>query len=158
MKVFISHKQEDSVIASELSNMLRYYGIEHYLDVLDSQIVHDPKLLTEHIKKALNTCTDILVIMSESTRFSQWVPFEIGMAHQRNMPTVTYLKANVPLPDFLQYWPRLKNPSDIVKYINTRCTTKEQMDRRYGSSYTASTERAELEMRTFYDNLKNALR
>lgn len=51
--------------------------------------------------------------MSDSTRYSQWVPFEVGMSAQNDMPTATFLQENVALPDFLEYWPRLKQPSDI---------------------------------------------
>jgi hypothetical protein len=39
------------------------------------------------------------------------------MSAQKDMPTATYLERSVPLPEFLQYWPRLKTPSDIRKYV-----------------------------------------
>jgi len=58
--------------------------------------------------------------MSESTKTSWWVPFEIGMSAQVDMPTATYLTANVALPDYLTYWPRLKTLSDISKYVAVR--------------------------------------
>ena len=30
--------------------------------------------------------------MSNITRFSQWVPFEVGMAAQKDMPTATFFE------------------------------------------------------------------
>ena len=41
------------------------------------------KSFTDHIRENLNTCTDIIVVMSEATKESWWVPFEIGMATEK---------------------------------------------------------------------------
>ena len=79
-------------------------GVSYYLDLLDSTITKNGKDLTEHIKNNLNKCTDIIVVMSEATLHSQWVPFEVGMSAQKDMPTATYLERSVPLPEFLQYF------------------------------------------------------
>lgn len=105
MKFFISHKQEDSFIASKIHLLLRLKDIDAYIDLLDSSITEDGKKLTDHIKANLNDCTDIIVIMSENTHYSQWVPFEIGIATQIELPIATFLSANVTLPGFLDYWP-----------------------------------------------------
>lgn len=157
MKVFISHKQEDSQIAFDLAKRLAYNGVNFYLDVLDANIAGDGKKLTDHIKAELNDCTDILVVMSENTRYSQWVPFEIGMSAQKNMPTVTFLKADVSLPSFLTYWPRLKRITDIDTYVKTRKRVKERYDNEYrGKSMFDSTRRTE-ELKAFYTELRIAL-
>ena len=120
MKIFISHKQEDSDTANRLAGELRLLGIPYYLDILDSTVTTSGRALTEHIKRNLNDCTDIIVIMSEATRLSQWVPFEVGMSAQNDMPTATFLKSSVSLPEFLEYWPRLKYTSDIATYVSAR--------------------------------------
>ena len=39
------------------------------------------------------------------------------MSAHRDMPTVTFLVENVKLPEFLEYWPRLKDYSDVEKFI-----------------------------------------
>ena len=120
MKFFISHKKEDEMAANAIAAELKRLGISFYLDLLDTEIVLDGKALTEHIKRNLNSCTDIIVVISEKTKYSQWVPFEVGMSAQKDMPTATYLKENEVLPSFLSYWPRLKKLSDIHKYILAR--------------------------------------
>lgn len=159
MKVFISHKQEDATVAQRISLTLKCLNVDCYLDVLDASLSGDGKQLTDHIKRALNDCTDILVVMSEKTRYSQWVPFEIGMSAQIDMPTVTYLNAEVALPDFLSYWPRLRSVSDIDKYVSVRQHTKDEIERRYsGRHYVTAADRNAEETRTFYSNLKTALR
>jgi len=75
MKFFISHKQEDEEIVKKLALYFKLREVDFYLDLLDSKLTEDGKALTDHIKSNLNNCTDIIVVMSEKTRFSQWVPF-----------------------------------------------------------------------------------
>lgn len=93
MKIFISHKQEDADTANKLARELRSLGIPYYLDILDSTVTTSGRALTEHIKRNLNDCTDIIVIMSEATRLSQWVPFEVGMSAQMICQQQRFLRA-----------------------------------------------------------------
>lgn len=158
MKVFISHKHEDSAIAEQIAKQLQFFNIACYLDIFDSVEVNDGKALTDHIKKSLNSCTDILVVMSESTKKSQWVPFEIGMATQINMPTVTYLNQSIILPEYLEFWPRLRSLSDIGTYVRARHHAQELTEAKYRGVYeTASSKRA-YETAAFYDYVKRALK
>lgn len=120
MKMFISHKQEDADIAKMIADKLKSLGKDYYLDVLDSTISGNGKKLTDHIKSALNDCTDIIVVMTEKTSLSQWVYFEVGMATQVGLPISTYLAQEVAFPDFLNYWPRLRKPQDLQVYIQTK--------------------------------------
>lgn len=123
MNIFISHKQEDQVKAMMVADAFRKIGVEYYLDVLDNFVINSGEELTSHIREALNKCTDLLVVMSPATRFSQWVPFEIGMASQAYMPIANYMSEDVQLPEFLEFWPRLKTPDDIVKYVKIKRST-----------------------------------
>lgn len=120
MKIFISHKQEDNAIAARLDEEFKSYNIDTYLDLIDDTISKDGKALTEHIRRSLNSCTDIIVVMSEKTKLSQWVPFEVGMSAQKDMPTVTFMVDDVELPEFLDYWPRLTYFSDVEKYLKAK--------------------------------------
>lgn len=119
-KIFISHKQEDEEQALAIQNILSENGVEAYLDLLDQTISGDGEKLTEHIKNKLRECTDIIVVLSNNTKKSWWVPFEIGMASEKDMPIANYLLSNEELPDYLEYWPRLKSKKDVEKYINIR--------------------------------------
>lgn len=125
--------------------------MECYLDLLDNSITESGKVLTDHIRANLNDCTDIIVVMSNVTRFSQWVPFEVGMAVQKDMPTAAFLKEDVSLPDFLQYWPRLKKYTDIKKYVLTR----NEVDKEYRFIYESVSQQRKTER--FYDVLKQRL-
>ncbi len=155
IKIFISHKNEDSYTANKIANELKAIQIPYYLDVLDFSITGSGKALTDHIKRNLNDCTDILVVISDKTKYSQWVPFEVGMSAQNNMPTATFLQENVPLPSFLEYWPRLKYPNDIIEYVNAR----KEVNREFMSQFHMdSAEKRRLEVERFYSTLKARLR
>lgn len=155
MKVFISHKKEDEVQASKIALQLLLQSVDSYLDLLDPSITGDGKALTEHLKKELNDCTDIIVIMSEKTRYSQWVPFEVGMSAQIDMPTATYLQEGVDLPGFLSYWPRLKTSRDVETYVEVRKTVEKEMRTIYGAQQFATRQKTETEK--FYTQLKAIL-
>ena len=119
MKVFISHKSTDSSTAKQIQQAFSNLGVNAYLDLLDG-FTGDGAKLTAHIKDQLNNCSDIIVVMSTATITSWWVPFEIGMSAQTDMPTATFLTSNVTLPDYLSYWPKLTRISDISKYVSVR--------------------------------------
>ena len=157
MKIFISHKNTDQYIARRVLDVLKSQGVDAYLDLLDNTIVYKGELLTKHIKSKINECTDILVVMSEETRYSWWVPFEIGMATQKDLPTVSYLQSGVELPDYLAYWPRLRNETDLLQYVVTRRYVQQQtiigrsLEHSSFSNTISETER-------FYTELKQRLR
>lgn len=119
MKVFISHKSTDAQIANQVQQAFSNLGVNAYLDLLDS-FTGDGAKLTAHIKEQLNNCSDIIVVMSTATITSWWVPFEIGMSAQLDMPTATFLTSPVTLPDYLSYWPKLTKINDISKYVSVR--------------------------------------
>lgn len=156
MKVFISHKDADSLQALLLKKAFEKEGVSAYLDVLDSSINGGGKALTEHIKAQLNQCTDIIVLMSDTTRYSWWVPFEIGMSAQIDMPTASFLKENVELPSYLSYWPRLKTTSDVATYVSVRKRTERTLNEQYSNFELSS--RRKFETPIFYENLKRELR
>ena len=153
MNVFISHKKEDGATAQAIYDEFRRLGVNSYLDLLDSSLTGG-KELTEHIKDQLNKCTDIMVVMSEETKKSWWVPFEIGMSAQVDMPTASFLKSYVELPDYLRYWPRLKHITDIATYVSTRREIERKM---LYEHYDQRSNKA-LETSLFYDALKKKLR
>lgn len=66
--IFISHKNEDAALA--IQSTFSKNGVTSYLDVLDSSITSGGKELTDHIKNNLNLCSDIIVVMSDSTKYS----------------------------------------------------------------------------------------
>ena len=157
MKIFISHKKEDEDLALTVKGVLDSKGVSSYLDLLDSSVIADGKALTDHIKSNLNACTDVIVVMTDSTKKSWWVPFEIGMSAQKDMPTASFLESDVELPGYLSYWPRLKNKHDIETYVDTRKTFENKLlESRYTFSYVYN--KKTIDTNAFYQELKRKLR
>lgn len=117
MKLFISHKNEDSDIALSIANYLRKINVDYYLDVLDDATIKDGKQLVKYLKNNMDKCSDIVVVLSKNTNNSQWVPFEVGMSTEKGLPAVIYICDNTKIPEYLEYWPRLRKPEDFAKYI-----------------------------------------
>lgn len=127
LKVFISHYQDDSAIASQVESFLKALRVNAYLDVLDNTLTGNGAALTAHLKAEMNQCTDLLVVMSMRTYQSSWVPFEIGMATHKDLPTVTYLTQNVALPEYLDFWPRIKYLEQLRFYVEERMKHERRM-------------------------------
>lgn len=153
MKVFISHKNSDSGQATLICNRLQSLGVEAYLDLLDPTVLNDGRQLTRHIEEQLRICTDIMIIVSEATKSSWWVPFEIGMSAELNMPTASFVSTPTKLPSFLSYWPKLRNLNDINTYVEVRRQVSREMRLdQYSIPYRRS-----IETPVFYQKLKSRL-
>lgn len=159
MKVFISHKKEDERTALEVQNTLISAGVNAYLDVLDNIIADDGEKLTKHIRGKLRECTDVIVVLSGNTKKSWWVPFEIGMATEKDMPIANYLISYEVLPEYLEFWPRLKNRQDVLKYIEVRnkVTTQVLLEKSLNHGYYYENASGVSETERFYAELKKSL-
>ena len=156
MKIFISHKQQDEVYAKEVKQTLTSCGVDAYLDLLDDTISGDGEKLTQHIRRKISECSDVIVILSEKTKASWWVPFEIGMASEKDMPIANYLVSYVTLPEYLTYWPRLKNQVDVKKYVEIRNKVSEDFIKSRGL-YESASIYGRTETQVFYQQLKKLL-
>ena len=84
--VFLSHKHEDKQSCREIAKYLADSQIDYFLDEDDDSLQRavrqrNPKKKTENIKRGIRESTHMLVVVSEKTYKSQWVPFEIGYGH-----------------------------------------------------------------------------
>lgn len=118
-KIFISHKSEDSNKATWISEFLKSRGISVYLDVLDDDLFGNGEELTNHLRGRLNECTHLLAIITNYTKFSWWVPFEIGLATEKEYPISSYISFfdKKEIPDYLWKWPVLESEKDLNNYI-----------------------------------------
>ena len=159
MKIFISHKKEDERIALQVLHTLQRVGVDSYLDVLDNAITDDGENLTKHIRNKLRECTDVIVILSSNTKKSWWVPFEIGMATEKDMPIANFLVSYEVLPEYLSYWPRLKNTQDVLKYVEIKDKVKKQivLEKSLRGGYYQRVDDGITDTQKFYAELKKNL-
>ena len=123
--VFISHKKEDELAAIEIGNyLLNTVGINIYLDIRDCTLKEavgdaNDKKIVDSIKKGLKLSTHLLCLISEKTKLSWWVPYEIGIADISNLDIASLkLKAVDDVPSFLRTHKVLLNISDFLQYAS----------------------------------------
>lgn len=118
MRVFISHKSEDVELAKHYAEELSELSFDYYLDEYDIHIKNSSdrgSLINNEIKKS----TDLLVIVTENTKKSWWVPFEIGLSTAANNRIVTIVHDGAPeLPSFLRKWPVIDTDEKYQIYLS----------------------------------------
>lgn len=125
IQIFISHKKEDEEKAIELSDYIEEkFGFSTYVDVLDDKI-REYENVTERIVSQLRDSTHLLVVFSEHTKKSMWVPFELGVAYEREEGIGVYIYPDDPyrftyydLPEYLEEFPKMESYSGLNKYLN----------------------------------------
>lgn len=116
IKVFISHKQVDAAQAKHIADrLLNVHQISSYLDVIDPIIGKTGEALADYVREQLGKCTQLLAVVSPATQESWWVPWEIGVATEKDYPLATFGGSAV-LPEFLRKWPVLKNDHHLDLY------------------------------------------
>lgn len=117
MKVFISHQRVDSDIAGTIAARLQvYHDIDSYLDIIDPVASKSGDQLGEYIRKQMSLCSQLMAVVSVATKESWWVPWEIGVATEKDYPICTFARDNTQLPEYLKKWPYLRSQQDIDEY------------------------------------------
>jgi hypothetical protein len=124
MAIFISHSTKDNESAQKVFYRLQYtHDIACYIDDMDKELEKNrgKSSLTPLLVDRLRKCDTLLAIVTENTKESWWVPFEIGAA--REMPKIITSYTSLPepssfiwkeaLPEYLLEWPRLRSDNDI---------------------------------------------
>jgi hypothetical protein len=117
IKVFLSHKNEDSEIAGAIAHRLKtQHQIDSYLDVIDRNLDKSGPDLADYIRAEMEKCTQLLAVISTKTRESQWVPWEIGVATEKERPLASFVNPPAIVPEFLQKWPYLQSQQDVDRF------------------------------------------
>lgn len=122
--IFISHKKEDEAAAIELgeyiSNNFKY---DIYLDVSDIDLreavseENDAKIV-DSIKKGINESTSIICIISDKTKLSWWVPYEVGIADSRGISIATLkIKDIDDIPSFLKLQKNINSIEELNRHL-----------------------------------------
>lgn len=126
IRIFISHKKEDSDKAKAVYEYIKNnWEFDAYLDEFDKNI--NRHNVVERIVKNLRDSTHLLVIFSEHTINSMWVPFELGVSYEREQGIGVLIwpdgmNINYKLPEYLDEFPKL---SCHKKYYSDKCYTND---------------------------------
>jgi hypothetical protein len=145
IKVFISHKNTDTDLATRVANRVRFNDLEVYLDKVDDALLKDGPDLADHLLQ---------------TKDSWWVPWEIGVGSEKGFRMASYSEAFVRLPSYLEKWPDLHSDRDIDLY----CEYSKKNERELGNlTQRILTEDSRMQLikaesQKFHHKLKAALR
>lgn len=124
--IFISHKAEDKDKAIEIGEYIRRHAdIDIYLDIYDSRLQvaterEDHNSIVNHIEKGISSSTHVLCLISDKTRFSWWVPYEIGYAKKSNKKIASLkLKGIDDIPSFLKIEKTIMGTKSLNQYLNS---------------------------------------
>jgi hypothetical protein len=155
-KIFISHQSRDSVLATSLATRLKVnHGLECYLDVIDPGIKRGEDLAA-HIQAELTKCTQLLAVVSEATRTSWWVPWEIGVATEKDYPLATYSSGTELPPEYLRKWPYLRTMGELDLYAAASKAADSSFVVQKRANLNEETARVR-STRTFYADLRKSL-
>lgn len=114
--IFVSHQNKDIAEAKNISALIRSAGVQSYLDTEDPFIIGDGEYLEVYLREVIGASRALLAVVSDYTKESWWVPFEAGVARDRNKHLGTYLLTDEDLPSYLWLWPVLRSYYDVVRW------------------------------------------
>ena len=129
-KVFISHKNTDSDLATKVAYRVRRNGLEVYLDKIDDALVKDGPDLADHLLRQMSECQQLIAVVSSQTKDSWWVPWEIGVGSEKGFRMASYSESYVNLPSYLEKWPALHSDRDIDLYCEYSKRTETALNTR----------------------------
>jgi hypothetical protein len=122
--VFISHQKRDHAEAKRVANFLIECDINVYFDEYDRDLKFyyqsgNPKAVTDCICNGVNNSSHMLVIVSASTLYSTWVPFEVGYGFERTQLATLCLKGiqKGGLPEYVRTGKIIRDIYDLTKWI-----------------------------------------
>lgn len=131
-RVFISHKKEDRDVAKKVADYIMDAGIDVYFDEYDTTINrNDPKSVVAAIKRGMQLSTHLVVIFTNKTLSSTWVPWEIGYG-DATQTEIRILKMNDikknQLPEYMQIVKVLLDIYDLNLFLaRVQNTTTENL-------------------------------
>ena len=126
---FISHKGDDTAFAELAGEVLHQHGVAPYLDRWDPQVDGDSPELEEYLRDVIRDTPSILAVITENTRQSWWVPFEIGVARETESQIATSLWVDestrkvIELPSYLSNWPILASSDELAQWASKLATS-----------------------------------
>lgn len=156
MKVFVSHQRADSQLASTVAHRLQaYHHIECYLDLIDPEASKTGDKLGEYLRVQMGLCTQLLAVVSQNTKASWWVPWEIGISTEKDQPIATYAGDNTTLPEYLRKWPYLRSQAELDEYARVSKATEQSYIREKSFRTEASARHSSTQQ--FYRDLRTRL-
>ncbi|MBM7554810.1 toll/interleukin-1 receptor domain-containing protein [Thalassobacillus pellis] len=124
--IFISYKKEDVNEAVKIGDFIMENDIDIYLDIFDHDLKNAAKdenheLITKHLEDGISKSTHLLSIISEKTRSSWWVPYEIGYSKGSKINIASLLLKDFDdtnIPSYLKISRIIYDKRGFEQYLN----------------------------------------
>lgn len=121
--IFLSHASKDKIAVKRIGEYIKRAGIDIYLDENDADLqraslLGDHDAVTSCIEKGIHNSTDIFCIVSEDTKGSWWVPYEVGYGKKAEVDLYTFLLKDVShIPSYLEICNTIKDIYDLNRAL-----------------------------------------
>ncbi len=79
--VFLSHSSKDELKLPYIISFLEKYGVKVYIDKNDPRLPKETSPKTAQIlKDNIEKCNKFILLVSENSKDSRWIPWELGLA------------------------------------------------------------------------------
>lgn len=122
--IFVSHISKDKAAAQHIANFITESGFNVYLDINDPELqravdIDNAEYITMCIEKGITKSSHILCLLSENTKTSWWVPYEVGFGKKGGKEIATLaLKNTTDIPSYLKITENLQGIVSLHKYLN----------------------------------------
>lgn len=136
--VFVSHKSDDESKAMAVARCVKELGLTAWVDAIDMEGATDNEQMVNRIQEAISRASSLIAVVTNVTNESWWVPFEIGLAYEKEKDLATYCEdaAKVHLPSFLWSWPLVKDHHDLHRWCESIMETKTMLQEAVMETYT----------------------
>ena len=117
-QVFVSYSHKDRWIAKQCVRLIEEVGRGRIGTFLDVKDIDGGERIEDKVLDGIRKCDELVVLISASTKDSQWVPFEIGAARMRRKPVAAILNNLSPreMPDLLYSYKSI-DLNDFEEYL-----------------------------------------
>ena len=126
--VFISHSRVDKEKARGVARALQASNVDYYFDENDEepQVADerdDHLKVVQCIENGIKICSHLLGIVTENTKESWWVPYEIGSANGRGRVCAHLIDREVNrLPSYIRVAQVLTTRGDLRRWLASEVT------------------------------------
>ena len=116
--MFVSYQHSDQHTALELARDLDRRGRRVFIDVHDDTLLPGQKGLDDALVTAIRKSDTMIIVVSDETQKSWWVPWEIGVSTPFRRPKALYKpQAYRALPAYLERLRRLQDSSEADSWV-----------------------------------------
>ena len=124
--VFVSHRSDDENKAMEVAHCVKTHGLTAWVDAIDMKGMDDDEKMVGRIEDAISRASSLIAVITGVTNESWWVPFEIGLAYEKEKQLASYCEdtTRVEFPTFLWSWPLVRDHCGLYKWCEHIKATK----------------------------------